>query len=270
MVNIDLSKVLPGKAYERLAAFIPGLFFLISVVLANPDFASGLAAKSERSFAFGRYGTVGLALFLAYVIGSGFILVDALIQYLLGFAYQFKIFIYRQVCKWPAQQIAKWLLTKPKWRRPFVSKFYTHVVSIAAAGFEDWRKFQGCWHVLARRLLKVRYGIEPNDLKDNEWEVLYSNLGTITPEDLRGLIMMIALHASGWAGLVATRIAPSLRNRYYVGFCLFLILNGLLHAYYVAVRCWDPRVSGNVTIRAVLREFPKLEAEVPPPQPGHE
>jgi hypothetical protein len=262
MVNIDLSKVLPSRAYDHfavfLASFLPGLFLIFSLVLAKPDLVMGLASKSEQTLAFGRYGTAAMGLFLAFVIGSGFLLINTLIQYVFTYLYQLKVFIYLQLCKWPIKQITQWLLKKPRWQSASLSNFHVRVVTRAAIGFEDWRKFQGCWFVLVRRLLKVRYGIESSELKDDEWSVLYSNLGSITPEDSRGSMMMIAIHACGWAGLVATRLAPVLRNRYYVGFCLLLILNGLMHAYYVVQGRFDPRYAGGLVIRAVLREFGKL------------
>jgi hypothetical protein len=275
MVNIDLSKVLPSRAYDHfavfLASFLPGLFLIFSLILAKPDLVSALASKSEQSLAFGRYGAAAMDLFLAFVIGSGFLLVNTLIQYVFTYLYQVKVLLYLQLCKWPLKQITQWLLKKPRWQSATLSNFHVRVATRAAIGFDDWRKFQGCWFVLVRRLLKVRYGIESSELKDDEWSVLYSNLGSITPEDSRGSMMMIAIHACGWAGLVATRLAPALRNRYYVGFCLLLILNGLMHAYYVVQGRFDPRYAGSMAIRAVLREFGKLgPPEMSPRESNHE
>jgi hypothetical protein len=225
MVNIDLSKVLPSRAYEHLtgflAAFLPGLFFVCSVVLARPDLVLGLAGKSEQTLALGHYATAAMGLFLAFVIGSGFILVDSLIQYFLTYAYQVKIFLYLQLCKWPLKQITQWLLTKPRWQSARLGNFHGRVVTRAAMGFQEWRRNQGCWFILARRLLAVRYGIESKDFKEDEWQALYENLGSMSAEDFRGSIMIIALHASGWAGLVAARIAPVLQNKYYLGFACF-------------------------------------------------
>lgn len=37
-----------------------------------------------------------------------------------------------------------------------------------------------------------------------------------------------ASQATGWIGLVAAIIAPSLRNRFYLGFSLFLLVYGLI------------------------------------------
>ncbi|SRR6266849_2776327 len=265
MLNIDLTKVLPNRAYEHLASFLPGLFFVSSVLFANPGVARGFSTNSDPGLLLGRYGIIATIAFLAFVIGSGFILVDAFIQFVLFYVYRLKMSLYRLVCRWPLRQLTQWLLTKPRWRSPWLGNLHGLVSTIGTVGFEEFRAQQGCWHVLARRLLQVRYGINIQDFKDDEWEVLYSNLGTPTAEEWRGSMFLIACHATGWAGLTATRFAPVLRDRYYIGFCLFLILNGLLHAYYVVRRKFDPRIAGHLPIRGILREFP-ITAQVDPQQ----
>ena len=238
--------MLPSRAYEYLAAFLPGLFFMFSIALANPDFVLRI---EQRSLVFGRYAIFGMAVVLAFVIGQAFIFIDTLIQWLFSYAHRVKILFYRKVCEWPLRQFSSWLMAKPQWQRyPAIAHFHFRVSRIASTGFQDWRAFQGCWHVFARRLLKVRYGIESTALKDDELGVLYSNLGTLTSEEFRGSMVLIASHATGWAGLVATRIAPSLRNRWFVGLSVFLILNGLLHAYYVTLGRFDIRISGVLQI----------------------
>ena len=53
-------------------------------------------------------------------------------------------------------------------------------------------------------------------------------------------------------------------NRYYLGFSVFLILNGFIHAYFVTLRKFDLRFNGFMEIRALLRAFPK-PTEIPEP-----
>lgn len=271
MVNIDLSKVIPSRAHEFFVGFLPGLFFVFSVMLANPDLIARLAAKSAQSLTLGHYATFAIVLFLAFVIGNAFILVDMFIQYLLGYAYDFKLFLLLKLYKWPLRQITDRLA---KWRRlqrvEAFNRFRMRIQVRAQVGFEpEWQKFWSCWIVLARRLLKVRYGIE-HVPDDNAWSVLYLSLGMPTPKELRGYMTLIAAHAIGWAGLAATLMASSLWNKYYVGFSLFLILNGLLNDYYATKRRVDPCANGYLAIRAILREFPSIEkmptGPVPPPQ----
>jgi hypothetical protein len=279
MFNVDLSKVdlervLPNRAYEFLAAFAPGLFFIFSVLLANPDLVARAVGGAQHQFSIDRYAALAIGSFLAFIVGNGFMLVCSIILWLFGFLYQFKIFVWRRLCKWPVLQITEWLMKKPSWRGPELAKFHDRIATIAHYGFGNWRGIQGCWLVLARRLLKVRYGVNANELKEEEWAALFPSLGTLAPEDVRGKLYMVASHATGWAGFAATRFAPALRNKYYVVFCLFLILQGFLHDYYVVQRRYDPRAAGLANIRAVLREFPEptpeSKPEVNPREPAPE
>jgi hypothetical protein len=102
MVNLDLSKVLPSRAYDHLgiflSSFLPGLFFVFSLIIARPDLVSRLASNSAQSLSAGRLAVGAMGLFLAFVIGSGFILVDTMIQFLFGFLYQIKLFVYLRLC----------------------------------------------------------------------------------------------------------------------------------------------------------------------------
>jgi len=203
--------------------------------------------------------------------------VASLIQYVLGILYPIKFFIWRCFCKWPLLPVTEWLMkkllaaganqAKKRDLSLFIRElggFQARIAMTAHYGFDDWRNIQTCWHVLARRLLKARYGIKWSKFQGEEWTPLFITLGTWTPEDFRGSILSIAFHATGWAGLAATRFAPRLQNKYYFFFCLFLILNGLLHDYYVVLRRVDPRFAGYASIRAILREFAKISPEGKP------
>ena len=257
MFQIDLSKVLPQRTYELLANFIPGLFFCFSVLLANPNLAAKLSTTTNPGLTLGRYGTIAMLLFLAFVIGSGFILVDTIAQFLLFYLYRLKMSVFRLLCKWPLQQILQHLVLNCKLRWNWLRNEQTRVGAIAASGFQNWLVHVTCWRRFARRLIDQQYGVNPDYFEEAEWQALYSCFGELRPQEVRGSMFLIACHATGWAGLLATRIAPILRNKYYLLFCVFLIFNGLLHAYYVAKRKYDPRFAGLLSIRGLLREFPR-------------
>jgi len=70
VLSFDLSKAIPPRAYLYLSAFMPGLFLEFSILLANPALACELALRSQEGFGFGRYLTLFVGLFLAYVIGN--------------------------------------------------------------------------------------------------------------------------------------------------------------------------------------------------------
>jgi hypothetical protein len=88
-----------------------------------------------------------------------------------------------------------------------------------------------------------------------EWFWLYNTLGTPTPEEVRGNVFAIAIHATGWAGIAACALAPSLKNRYYLALCVLMIIPGLFHDCFVAIRRTQPLAVAYVTTRALLREY---------------
>jgi len=261
MVNLDLSKFLPEEPYNYLAPFLPGGFFEVSILLANPDLVSQTVAKPQQNFAIGHYMMLGIALFLAFAIGNGFILLVTLIQYFFAHLFRFCVFLWKHLCKWSLQPLSAWLLKKTSGKRQWIFRFNRYAMETGSEGSEEWKKPAVCWKIFAWQLLKMRYGIAPEHINEDVWEVLYWTLGTPTREERRGSMMMIASHATGWSGLAAALIAPVLVNRYYLSFCAFMILNGLLHDYYVIVQRLDTRVAGYLNVRAVLREFQKTSAK---------
>lgn len=113
MLNLDVSKVFPARAYAYLAALIPGLFFESSILLANPELINKLVAKSQEGFALGHYMTLGIGLFLAFVIGNGAMIFVTLIQRLLGYLYRLATFTWKNFCSWLLSPLLYWLLQKP-------------------------------------------------------------------------------------------------------------------------------------------------------------
>ena len=73
---------------------------------------------------------------------------------------------------------------------------------------------------------------------------------------------------TGWSGLAAALLTPSLRNKYYLTFSLFLILNGFIHDFYLTRRNFHPVALAYMNVRAALRVFPK--APRPEPHAGAE
>jgi len=222
-----ISNVLPPRTYELLFALLPGIFFEISILLGNPALICDLVARAQDGFGLGHYAMLGLALVLAFIIGNAFMLLVILIQRLLGYLYRLRAFLWDQLFQ----------------KRP-----------LGQPPDEDARK---CWALLARRLLQDQYGIELEDIGQDEWNVLYLTLVTPTMMDVRGNILMIASEAMGWCGLTATLFAHALWNRYYVAFSVLLIAAGLLHDWHMAGNLNNPRFLGFLKIRALLREYRK-------------
>jgi hypothetical protein len=250
-----ISSVIPPRSYTFLIALLPGLFFGISILLANPALFCELVARAQDGFGLGHYAILGLALFLAFVVGNTFMLLVTLFQRLMGFLYRLWAYVWEELCAWPLLPLTNWLYKKPRWtRRRWLNNLSLYIQQRRSGvpSDEDARK---CWALIAKRLLKVKYGIEPQDVGQDEWNALYWTLGTLTLADVRGSITMVVFEATGWCGLAATLFAHALRNRYYVAFSMLLIVGGLLHDWYVAEGLNNFRFLGFLKIRALLREF---------------
>src|SRR5712691_8058852 len=97
MFKVDISKALPPSAFNYLAPFVPGLFFEISILLANPRLISELASQSQSAYHFGYYTLLLIALMLAFIIGNGFVLFVRMFQRMVGRIYQLKRFLLKQL-----------------------------------------------------------------------------------------------------------------------------------------------------------------------------
>jgi hypothetical protein len=216
-----IEKLIPPRAYTYLFATLPGLFFEISILVANPARMCELVAKARDGFGLRHYEVLGLALFLAFVIGNAFML-------LVGFVQLLFIKLYPRTLKAKEQQIP-----------------------------DEDRVF---WAKIARQLLGAKYGIDPKALDQNDWNVLYQSLGVPAQEDVRASILMMTLEAMGWCGLAAMLFAPGVRNLYYFIFSLAFIAAGLLHDWQVAELRENPHQYGLLRVRLLLEELGRLEA----------
>jgi hypothetical protein len=77
----------------------------------------------------------------------------------------------------------------------------------------------------------------------------------LTAQEIRGGILIIAFHATGWAGIAAIHFAPALNNTYYIGFLLLLIFCGIMHDWFIAKWLNDPVMASLMRVRAGLREL---------------
>jgi hypothetical protein len=263
MLNLELSKVLPSRPYVFLAAFLPGFFFETSILLANPELASRLIANFQKSFPTNHYLLLGTGLFLAFVIGTGFLLLVTFIQYIYAHVYRLFRSIWGRICRSPLYPLSVWAMKHPSWRRPWLSRLSAHLSNRGLMDAADSIPVRRCWGKIASQLLKSRYGIDPTQFNEDEWPVLFWTLPTRTRWEVRGDLSMIASQATGWSGLAAILLAPTLRNGYYLTFSLFLILNGLLHDFYLIQRNLHPTAAAYTTLRATLRAFPKLSGQKP-------
>jgi hypothetical protein len=267
-----LSNLIPPRAYTLLFPLLPGLFFETSLLLANPACVYALLARTQPLIGPSHAASLALVLFLAFVIGHAFVFLVFFLQTLLGYLYRLRTFVWEELCA-----VAFPLLFKPpappppgKPQRPVwwtrhrtLRRFHQHILAGHQRHFVGRPEVRGAmrlWSRLARELLKTRYGIDAYSLEhaldQEEWNVLYSALGLLTLQETRGSVFMIAIEATGWCGLAATRFASSLENRYYIGFSIFLIIVGLFHDWNVIRNLNNPLFLGVLRVRALLREYP--------------
>jgi hypothetical protein len=174
MLKVDLDRILRPNALIYLLTFVPGLFFLAAVGVANPDLSSRLATRLQAAIPFGYYTTLFVALFLAFLIGATFVTLVSLIQHVvLGLAwhlwFSLKPFLYkhavlpllvRLLAGPPPAPNTPAPKPKPKWlldlHRKMVDKVFPGNPAEEPAFL--W------WDALVRQLFRTRFGMQEKDL----------------------------------------------------------------------------------------------------------
>jgi len=251
-----LSNLMPPKTYRYLFACLPGLFFEVCVLIANPALIRGLDVRVQELITLGHLTKVLIALFLAFIIGTAFTLFVSLVRQLLDFVFKLASFFWRQICGWPLLPLMSRMTKTPRWqRRRWVHTFYNYVHAKHYALPDNFLDPERCWGRIARSLLKNSYDIDPEHLSQEEWNALYFALAPLTPEDQPASTFMLTSQAIGWSALAAVHFAPMLDNTYFLSFSALMILMGLLHDWYFVAGRHNPRFQGILKIRALLREF---------------
>ncbi len=253
-----ISSVIPPQTHVYLVALVPGVFFELSILLANPSVFCELVARAQDASGLGKYAIGGIALFFAFIIGNAFILAVTLIQRIFGHVYRLLVVVWEELCIWPLFPVMTWLGRKPWFGRRRRLRDFGERVQLTVSQTPIDEGARKLWSLLAGRLLREKYAIEPKLLDQEEWDALYWTLGTLRIEDIRGAMTMIVSEATGWCGIAAIRFAPTLRNRYYVALCTLMIVAGLVHDWYVAEGLNNRTFIGFLKTRSLLREFPKL------------
>ncbi len=254
MIRVDISRAIPPTAFSYLAALIPGLFFELSILLANPKLIARLVAQAEAAYPFGYFSLLVIALLAAFAIGNGSILFVRLIQKFLGLVYRLRAFCWKALLERKILPSLGRLMQKPGWiNKRWFMEFYGFLGMRRSQISHHVNEVQRCWHIAAAALLENSYGIKRS--RDTWSGMWYSVLGKSTAEHARGNLLMVATHAMGWCGIVAAHFAPALRERYYMSFLLLLILCGILHDWWLAKWQNDPILNGLQRTRAVLDEM---------------
>jgi len=204
---------------------VPGLVFVVPITITNPDLTCEYVLKTHEGLGLNSYGIVAFFFLLAFAIGHSVMLGVTLIQ---------RLFM-----------------------------FIRHGVERDHEVPEKDRKL---WALIARRVLSEQYGIDAQEeLGQEEWNALYDALAVPTRDDLRvGVIAMLTSEAMGWCGLGAIPLSHGLWNRYYVAWCLILIIAGLFHDWWFAEGFTSARLFGIAKNRAILRELRAARDSIQP------
>ena len=257
MINVDLTKMFHPRSFELLAPFLPGFFFEGSLLVGRPE----LVRETLSRVGSERYLLLFLALLAAFVVGSALLLWVRLMEIVLW-----------RVCsssveRWP--KIIQWLITSSARRK------HTRVAAPAGlstrpsridrwlgwANFRAHRQRQELDHVLsawwkATGVVLRRLGIDdPGDHID-AWA---GTVGGVDSKYRRSALLVMALNALGWGGLVARRIAPEL-GWLHRDLCFFLIFIGMLSDCSVAWDTAHPARVWRMSLQNVLDELRKSGA----------
>jgi len=268
-----LSTVLPPRTYAYVSAFLPGFFLEVSICLANPQFFQTLIVKSNQAANLGRYPKILIAVFLAFILGNAFMLWVGIVHRILGLLFRISRFLWRRFCAWPLLPLLNRLMKRMSaahgwWNRrvPWIQNKIFRPVHDAAYDFDfasaGVRKL---WAILTRNIFKEHYGIALADLEQEEWDALYLASSGVPMTKFSDHLLMVVSQALGWSGLAAIRFAPSLVNRNYIAFNLFLIAVGMLYQWRVIRSLNDEVLIGLLRVRALLRELRKGKKLADPP-----
>jgi hypothetical protein len=219
-----------------LAAFLPGLFFEVCVMIASPQIAQLMAVRAAVLY---RYTPLLVAMLIAFVVGSAFMLWVRLFQHalrkLLVNLSELDLDIWGSLVGWLYQRAADSCAVRVAREGPSApSRWFRFVEWLQFRNSEQDQEFEearNAWVQVSTALLK-RYGIDNR----GSWRPWSSVLGSVRIDELRGYTLVTALHATGWGGLLAAYFAPELRTGPFEGLCAFLIFYGVLQAVSLALR----------------------------------
>lgn len=255
-INLDLSKAFHPRFIDILWAFMPGLFFEICLLLGNTQLANSLIQPPLDHTL-----SIVVAVILAFIIGNIFMLWVRLLQGVLSWSFRIWYWIFPTF----RRQLFEFLLRgrgNPP-RQPWIGKF-GFVQNAYQKALDDADTFQAlmqAWRKVVKRVLQ-QYKIEPPAPLDHEadWLAWVGIIGKFEREDVRGYLLMVATQATGWSGIAAMRFAPMLHTRFFLVFCAFSIISGLLHDLGVAYRINDTTISWGIGLKRALEELKRLLA----------
>jgi hypothetical protein len=266
MINLDLNSALHPRVGELLSPFVPGLFAEICVLLTSSQAREHMVSIAGANH---YYTTVAIALFVAFVVGNAFLLWVRFIQMRLDDLIQ----SVPKVREWQLQRLrAKYSRQVQESLRnqapgtvqtpPPVPKTLQKLEQAAArdSDIEEAQSARLAW-ILAASAVLEHYGVDTSDQYWTYHTHAWSGaIGKFHPEEYRGNLLVMTLHAAGWSGLSAWFYAPFLgrAHYFYLAFCGFLIVLGLLHDWELAKSQNDPVQDWLRALRRTVTELKEI------------
>jgi hypothetical protein len=234
MVDV-VSRILHPRSLDVLGAFVPGLFLEACLLLAKPQVVVALLDRANVD----RYVPLFIALIMAFVVGSAFLLWVRSLEILF-------VGVCGRIVARSSRAVAEFLVARvPFGPGPEQESTYVRFLRRRRDRYVERAQLKRdlvcAWTLVAAATLK-EYGVEgPPALEwDREldpwstrgwqrWLPWARVLGSRRFSELPGHSVIVMLHATGWSGLAARLLAPELQIRPFTFLWVFLIVFGVWH-----------------------------------------
>lgn len=256
-----MSKMSTPRALIYLLALFPGLFFLSSVAVGNPQLARTTIEGIKGIYPFASYALVVIFVGTGFVFGQGLVLSAWLAELVIFSAVRLPRIAYRGLfgSNWLYKWFAKRQGTPPSTNRAVraLGKMIFLARSVPTDS-TDAKAVRFCLAAATESLLKSKYGIgaqRASGPNGGEWQVWYSVMG----KPLRSLVetrnvARITL-ACGLAGFLAMLIEPRLIDRYYIGLISVFTFCGFWTPCWIFFQVRNPIRADVLRLQAVLTEL---------------
>ena len=280
MISLDLSKTPSVRLFVYLLALFPGLFFLLSVALGDPELARTAIKEIEGIHPTPSYVLLVLLLGCGLAIGEAFVLVAWIVQMVLANLYRASRAACRTVFRKSlgGPKVYSWFGNfqgmPPKQTRlvRFVGKMIFLARATGKSPSQDEISVRFCLSAATEKLLEKRYGIDPHRATGptgREWAVWNDALGKPIKNVRETLNASRIVLACGLAGFLALAMVEALRQRYYIAMCLVFAFSGLWNAGYYFFLFRNPAARDFLRLQSVLLELQDV-SETSPAEPGGE
>jgi hypothetical protein len=278
MINIDLSKMPSLRFLTYLLSLFPGLFFLLSVAIADPASSKPIITEIESLYSVPPYGLLVMLLGAGFVCGHAITTLAWFLEMLLVSTYLFIRRVLRSLLRWTlaGQKVYEWFSKYqgiPPRRNLFVRNL-GRLIMLARTLHEtpdspDLQAVRWCLHAAVEKVIQRQFELDPrptNGGTGREWRVWSVVIGKRLPYLQESSIAGRMTLATGLAGFIAINTAPMLMNRYYLSLCSILAFSGLWTRGWFFIQSRSPLKRDLLCLREALHALgamPPIISKVP-------